>query len=168
MIDLSLPAMNVVGFEHTARNKKQRRQISQAADRLRDGEKLFAPSPAAKCSLLHADVESDLLGIGNDKHGHGHGHEREHGHGHEHDDHHESKHEHDHGHDDDHESEHSHDHDHENHADFEIIYEFSCAEPAKLSALTLSLFEQFPKTEYLRTQVITDKRQGGEKLTAEN
>ena len=61
MIDLSMPAMNIVGFEHTANNNNEYGQVRHAVDLLRDGEHLFAPSPAAKCSLMHADVASALL-----------------------------------------------------------------------------------------------------------
>lgn len=125
MIDLSLPAMNIVGFEHPANDDKERSLVAQAADQLRDGMRLFVPSPAAKCTQTRSDVKSALLGNA----------------------------------DDDEEA---------GHADFDVDYEFSCAEPSQLSALTLSLFERFPATQHLRAQVITPAGQTGAELSAGN
>jgi hypothetical protein len=138
MIDLSLPAMNVVGFEHPANNDEEHEQLARAVDMLKDGMRLFAPSAAAGCKLVHAELESALVEEG-DHHDEGH-----------HDD------EHDDG-----------EHDHE-HADFDVAYEFTCAQSSQLSALTLSLFKLFPGTQHLETQLITPTRQGGAELTADN
>jgi hypothetical protein len=60
-LDLELPAMNVVGFEHPAGNDQEREQIKQAAELLRDGASLFKPSPAAQCTLSSVQLESVLL-----------------------------------------------------------------------------------------------------------
>lgn len=132
MIDLSLPAMNVVGFEHPAHDQEERDQVARAVDLLRDGMGLFAPTPAAKCVLTRVEVESALLG--HEEHpDEAAGHEEEDG-----------------------------------HADFDVAYAFNCENPAQLTALTLGLFERFPGTHHLRTQVIAPGVQTGVELTDEN
>jgi hypothetical protein len=136
MIDLSLPAMNVVGFEHPAHNKNERDQVAQAADLLRDGMRLFAPAPAAKCVLTKSEVESALLGNA--------------------------------GHHDDENGRHEDEGEGNGHADFDVSYEFNCHTPTQLDSLTLSLFDRFPGTHHLRTQVITSSGQAGIDLTDEN
>lgn len=83
MIDLSLPAMNVLGFEHPAHDQSERDQITRAADLLRNGMELFVPTPAAKCVLTLVEVESALLGNA-EHHDDAAGHEEEHEHEEEH------------------------------------------------------------------------------------
>ncbi|MCW8944748.1 MAG: DUF2796 domain-containing protein [Sedimenticola sp.] len=131
MIDLSLPAMNIVGFEHPASNENERDQVARAADLLRDGKGLFVPTPEAKCALVRSEVESALL---------------------ENLEHHDDA---------------GHNGDAREHADFEITYEFNCETPSQLYTLTLWLFERFPGTHHLRTQVITPSGQVGAELTPE-
>ena len=100
----------------------------------------MAPSTDAECKLLTATVESALL---DDEHGHDES-------GAENTD------------------DHEHHHDAAEHADFDVSYEFDCKQAAKLDRLTLSLFKQFPGTQHLETQLITEMRQGGAELTAES
>lgn len=132
MIDLSLPAMNIVGFEHPANNENERNQISRAADLLRDGTRLFVPTPEAKCALIRSEVESALLGHLQHNHDDAEPNEEE-----------------------------------REHADFDMSYEFNCETPSQLYTMTLSLFEHFPGTHHLRTQVITPSGQTGGELTHE-
>lgn len=61
MIELSLPAMNVVGFEHPYNNEQQHKQVTDAVANLRDGLRLFSPSKAANCNLSKVEVETALL-----------------------------------------------------------------------------------------------------------
>jgi hypothetical protein len=124
MIELSLPAMNVVGFEHAVSNQSERDQVAAAANQLKQGMRLFRPSPAAKCELLDVQVESSLF-----------------------------------AHDENQAT--------EEHADFDVSYEFNCAQAAQLKALSVSLFKIFPATHHLRAQVITDTGQTGGELSAD-
>ncbi len=80
MLELSLPAMNVVGFEHPANNQAERDQVTHAAELLSDGMLLFSPSAAAKCVLVDAQVESALITDSADQHAEEHvdEHENEH------------------------------------------------------------------------------------------
>lgn len=138
MIELSVPAMNIVGFEHAPIEKEDKDQVDQALNSLKDGLKLFAPSTAAQCSLISVKVDTGL--VATEKH-----------HENNHNEHHDSE-----------------DHDEETHADFEASYSFSCKQSEKLESLTLSLFSVFPGTHHLNTQVISNSGQSGAKLKAEN
>jgi hypothetical protein len=137
MLELSLPAMNVVGFEHPASNQTERDQLRRAANLLRKGVQLFSPSPAAKCVQVDVQLESALIVDSKDQHVEEHG--------------------------DEHGDEHA-----NAHADFDVSYEFNCSQPSQLTALTLSLFEQFAGTQHLRAQVITGMGQSAAELTADN
>ena len=139
MVELSLPAMNVVGFEHPATNQTEENQLEQAETLLKDGVGLLGPSPAAQCELVSVTVESKLL---------------DHEHGHD-------------GMEKDHADEQGHDHADEAHADFDVSYEFDCKQVGKLKQLSLSLFKHFPGTQHLETQLITATLQTGTELDAD-
>jgi hypothetical protein len=130
-IELSLPAINVVGFEHPAVDESERKQIMQADRLLRDGAGLFMPNPAAQCTLIAAQVESVLLDHAENTAA-------------------------------------SAAHDTEEHADFDVAYEFSCAEPSQLQTLNISLFKDFTGLRHLRAQLITPDGQTGTELNDEN
>jgi hypothetical protein len=133
MLELSLPAMNVVGFEHPASNQTEQDQLTHAVKLLSEGMQLFYPGPEAKCVLVHVEVESALIADSVDQHADEHGDE------------------------------------HSNaHADFDVFYEFNCAQPSQLKTLTLSIFERFAGTQHLRAQVITGMGQSAAELTADN
>lgn len=60
-IHLESPLDNLVGFEHAPRTDQQRAAASRALATLKQGEKLFAPTPAAGCKLAQATVEAPVL-----------------------------------------------------------------------------------------------------------
>ncbi len=150
MVDLSLPAMNVVGFEHAAKNQHEKDQLEHAETLLKDGVRLLQPSPAGQCELLSVTIESKLLDHEHD------GMESDHAEEHEKD-----------GMEADHADEHEH-HADEEHADFDVSYEFDCKQADRLEQLALSLFRQFPGTQHLEAQVITATLQTGTELSADN
>lgn len=147
LIELSMPAMNLVGFEHAASSESERERLLSTVEQLNDGLSLFGPSRAAECLLLRVNVVSELLG----EHEH---HEDEH-----------AKQEH---HEAEEHAEHAGEEHDEAHADFEVSYEFRCASPSRLESLSLELFRVFPGTDYLQTQVITPSVQTGTTLSAES
>lgn len=61
LIELILPAVNVVGFEHKPRSGEQTEAIRQALKRLGASEQLFQPSAAAGC--VSDSVEASLVGF---------------------------------------------------------------------------------------------------------
>ena len=72
-IELSSPAMNLVGFEHAPRNKQQMAAVKKAVASLQKAEQLFVLSPAAGCRISEYDVDTALLEE------EAHGHKEEHG-----------------------------------------------------------------------------------------
>ena len=51
------------------------------------------------------------------------------------------------------------------HADFRSVYEFACAEPAKLKVIDVRVFRQFPGFEKIEVQALLPKGQTGAILT---
>lgn len=60
-IILSLPAMNVVGFEHKPTTITQNQSIEQAINYLKDGLSLFQPNPESDCQLTEVSLNSGLI-----------------------------------------------------------------------------------------------------------
>ena len=60
-IELRLPAMDVVGFEHAPREEKHKEAVKKAVALLKDSRQIFEPLAAAECVLATAEVESELL-----------------------------------------------------------------------------------------------------------
>lgn len=138
-IELTSPAMNIVGFEHQPRDEKQHTAVEQAVAKLKAAEQLFITSTSASCTLKEAEVETSLMK--------------------EHDEH--EHHDHDHG--------HKHEHEHaeeEAHADFVAHYAFECAKPDQLSDISVKLFEAFPATEELEVQLLNGAKQSAMELNA--
>ena len=63
-ISLSLPAMDVLGFERAAKTEQEQQQLGQAVADLRDARNMLALTPAAHCELGDAEVQSGLLNAG--------------------------------------------------------------------------------------------------------
>lgn len=72
-IELRLPAMDVVGFEHAPREAKHREAITKAVTLLKNPHQVLESPAAAECVLATAEVKSELLEADSDDHG-GHHH----------------------------------------------------------------------------------------------
>jgi hypothetical protein len=143
-LELTSPAVNLVGFEHPPRDAGERAALDEAVKALRDGTALFALSGGAGCVSRDVDVDSPLLD--------GHHAESHAGHADEHDG------------DDDHDED---EHGHEEHADFSVSWKIDCAHPASLRELDAgAFFARFPKTEKLRLKAATTGGQTSADLTA--
>jgi len=138
-IEVKSPAANIVGFEHSPGNEKEKRAVKEAVETLKAGEKVFKLTSRAGAILKEADVTT----------------------GHEDEAHNDDEHEkHDAGH-------HEHakkDHD-EYHSDFKAVYRFYCKHPDKLKYLDVNLFEQFKGIEKIEVQVLTETKQTALELT---
>ncbi|MGB1290359.1 MAG: DUF2796 domain-containing protein, partial [Porticoccaceae bacterium] len=142
-IQLISPAMNLVGFEHKASSKKDIAVVQQAESILRRHDSLFLIAGGG-CRHIETSIDSDdLLEIDN-----------------HHDDH--AK--------DSHKDEHHHDHkEHEqgeSHSEIVASYSYSCKDSSKLSAITVSLFEQFPGIENINAMWVMLSKQGSVMLSA--
>jgi hypothetical protein len=67
-----------------------------------------------------------------------------------------------------HEHEHEHEHEAETHSNFTVHYHFQCADLKKLDKIEFDLFKQFPGTERLEVQSISNKGQQQIDLTPGN
>lgn len=124
-IELTSPAVNIVGFEHPPATPADHAAVDRAVAALKRGDRLFQFNDEAGCRMQSAEVvpawsESDV-----------------------HDAHAEQA-----------------------HADFDVVYAFECATPARLERLRVGIFKAFPGTSRLTVQFVVGDRQGGVSLTA--
>jgi hypothetical protein len=157
-IELASPAANIVGFEHAPSSEADHAALDKALAALKDGDRLFKFNDDAGCKMETAKVASELLdeeheGHAEEKTGE-HAHEENEGHGHE-------------ERDGDHADEGQHEQEGkgETHSDIEAAYHFECDAPAKLTQLTVELFEVFPGMEELKVQYVIESKQGAAELT---
>jgi len=191
LAELESPAANVVGFEHAPENDADHAAIDAAVKQLSQGEQVLTFSPGAECSLVSAEVMSELLehddhdGDGHDDHD-DHDDDKHDDHdadGHDdhdddkhddhdadgHDDHDDDKHD-DHdadGHDDHGDEKHDHDDhgDEEAHSEFNVLWEFTCAEPANLTSIDVKLFSLFDGFEEIDVAIAGESAQSSAELT---
>lgn len=137
-IELRLPSINVVGFEHTPRTAKHKEAVKKAAALLQDSAKLLTPSSEAQCTAAPAKVESELLQEPQGDHSQPEKHEKHEKHGKA---------------------------DSEMHSDFEASYRFDCNRPEALKQIKVLLFQQLPKLEHLDVEMVTPAGQRRQRLT---
>ncbi|MGY6555129.1 MAG: ZrgA family zinc uptake protein [Wenzhouxiangella sp.] len=151
-LELEIPGMNLIGFEHAPRNDEQQAALDGALDFLRAAEWL-QPDPRGACEV--SSINAHTHGFSAEGHHHGHDHhadDHHHDHGHSHDhghDRHAHDHDHDHGHS------HDHDHHHHDHSEFHVVIGLECAQPDRLAWLDLRLFGDFPGNERMDIDVLT-------------
>jgi hypothetical protein len=138
-IALESPLDSLLGFERGPQGKQELDRVRRMASRLREGDKLFVPTPSAGCrltkvTLVSAVIDPVLLGEapvampaakaarGDDQAGAGH-------------------------------------------ADLDAEFIFHCAQPAALQGLEVKLFGAFPGYRQIRAQVVTGKRQSAARLS---
>jgi len=150
VLELRLPAADVVGFEKSPKDAEQKKKVEQALASFKAATAWFEPAKQAQCALESA--QASLVGMSTkpDKHKA------------------ESSHDHDHSHSDKHNDKHTDaSHSEDVHSDFEGTMQFHCEAPDKLDALTVLLFKSFPGVSELRVQMITSTSQMSQRLTPE-
>jgi hypothetical protein len=60
-LNLSSPLDNLIGFEHAARNEKEKTAVHAMTDALQKANLLFIPSPAAQCVLQSVNLDSMVI-----------------------------------------------------------------------------------------------------------
>lgn len=132
-MELEVPGMDIVGFEHPAHSAEDRSAIEVAKATLRDGASLFVLPETAGCSLERSEArlvtEDDNGGRGHATH-----------HGHKHGD----KHAHE-----------GSDAEKDSHTEFFARYRFGCANPDKITDIAFPYFAKFPNAEGLGIQMVT-------------
>jgi hypothetical protein len=135
-IELSSPAVNIVGFEHAPQNAEQKAAVRDATETLKDGAHVFGTSADASCRLAEAKVTTDIEPPGTEHHDDADEHVEE-----------------------DEEAG-------EVHTEFQASYRFECAAPDALEQLEVHLFDLFPGTDEVEAQVISGSGQTAAELTA--
>lgn len=146
-MELEAPGADIVGFEHKARTKKQKRAVSGAKKKLKKLGNVVGLPAAAGCKLQKAKVELHIEGDDHDDHKHGHKHSKkkakhDHGHGHKHGKKAAKK-----------EAE------EDSHSEFHAEYQLNCKAPEKLVELTFPYFKNFKGAEELEISVAGPKTQ---------
>ena len=165
LVEITAPGADVVGFEHAPTNDAEKQQLKDAVAKLSHADNVFTLTSAAGCKVEHQSVTHTL---GADKHDHDEHHDHD---KHDHEEHHDhDKHDHEEHHDHDkhdHEEHHDHDkHDHESggHGEFTVEYHYECDNVSAISNIETSWFSQFPSTESIKVNLLTDTKQAAMEL----
>lgn len=151
-MELEVPGMDIVGFEHAAESKDQKAAVEKATKVLGEPLKLFKVPESAGCKVAEAKVAIETE------------HEHEDG-----DKDHDAKAEEkggeqakeEHGHDDkDHAKKEGGAHEEqEGHNAFHVTYALDCTKPAALTSIEFDYFKSFAGASELDVNVVTDKGQ---------
>ncbi|MEO1035823.1 MAG: DUF2796 domain-containing protein [Pseudomonadota bacterium] len=171
-IEFESPLANLVGFEHAPQNDEQRAALTTLTSTLGKPDQLVRLAAAAGCTM-QAAADVQMPDFDADHHDADHHDDDHHGDDHHGDDHHDDDHDGDHAehgdddhHDDDHGGHSDEDHHDDNHAehsdedhgdehsDVLVRYDYACASPGELSAVTLTMFDQFPALETVDAQAV--------------
>ena len=157
-IELQIPAMNVVGFEHEPSTDQQRSRVDKALADFRNAGQLLKPSEAAECVSEKIDVRFVGMEHAHDEAEDEHkGHDDEKHAGEEHDD---EKHAHEKHGDEKHDGEHS----DETHSELHAVYHFHCDTPEKLAQINVGFFDVLNDMEALSLQLVTASSQSATQL----
>ena len=138
-VNLTSPATNIVGFEHSASTPEQRQTVEKAKNVLETSRGLFS-FDGTSCELQRTDVDVSAV-ADSGKEGHKH---------HAEDDHHENE---------------DGAADHDTHSEIKANYHFACQQGEDLTTISVQLFDRFPGIEVLNAIWVTDIHQASAKLT---
>lgn len=132
-MELEVPGMDIVGFEHAASTDDQKAAVEKAKAELANPLAVFQLPSAAGCSVADAKVAIEV----------------------------EQHHDGDEDHDKDHDkAEAGHDDDeHAGHNEFHVTYALDCTKPAELSSIEFTYFKLFAGAHDLTVNVVTAKAQ---------
>ena len=141
LLELRIPAVNVVGFEHAPGDDSEREAIRQALVPFGTAAKVIGLPAEAECEAEEVDAEI-----------HGMAHEGEHeGEGHEGEEHRHESHAHAEHEDDEHDA----DREMEAHSELHATYRFHCHEPERLDRIEVRAFEYLLDAEEIDVRVVT-------------
>jgi hypothetical protein len=141
-MDLDVPGMDVVGFEHAPNSAEQKAAAQKAEDTLKQPLALFKVPAAAACKVADAKVAI----------------EQEHG-----DNHHAEA---DNSKAVSEAAEHA-DDEHEGHNDYNVTYVLECSNPSALSSIEFDYFKAFAGAKALTVNVVSEKAQNTFEVTRE-
>ena len=166
VIELRIPAVNVVGFEHAPKDDAEREAVRQALVPFGDATSVFVLPAEAECEAEEAEAAIASMGH-EDEHegeehaeGDGHDHEKDEHETDEHakDEHEKDEHEKDEHEEDEHAKDDS-DSDAEVHSELRATYHFHCHAPEQLGEIDVRVFEHLRDAEEIDVRVVTPAAQ---------
>jgi hypothetical protein len=130
-MELEVPGMDIVGFEHAASTDDQKAAVDQAKARLEKPLGIFSLPAGAGCTVAEAKVTIEAEHHDDDDKDAGHADAKD---GHDHDE-------------------------HAGHNQFHATYALDCTNPAELTTITFDYFTQFAGAHDLTVNVVTGKGQ---------
>ena len=180
VVELRIPAVNLVGFEHAPRDDAEREAVRVALVPFQDAASVLVPPEEARCEVETAEAAvRSMHDDAHDEEGHDDDHEHD-GDRHEKDAHegegHDDDHEHDgdrhekdaheaEGHDDDHDADGHDEHEAEGeegaeaHSELSAVYRLHCHAPENLRRIEVHLFEHLRDAEEIDVRVVTETTQ---------
>ena len=154
VIELRIPAVNVVGFEHAPKDDAEREAVRQALVPFGNATSLFVLSAEADCEVEEAEAAISSMGHEDEHEGEGHGDGD--GHDHKKDEHETDEHA-----KDEHEehAEDGSDSDAEAHSELRATYHFHCHAPERLGEIDVRAFEHLRDAEEVDVRVVTPAAQ---------
>ena len=151
VVEIRIPAVNVVGFEHAPRDDAEREKVRTALVPFRDASSVIGLPPDAECEI--EETEAVLFSMDRDEHHDGEEHAKE---AEPHEDH--AKEE-----DDDH-PEQAADAGGEAHSELHASYHFHCHAPERLARIEVLAFEHLHDAEELEVRIVTPAMQTATEL----
>ncbi|MFK7794138.1 MAG: DUF2796 domain-containing protein [Gammaproteobacteria bacterium] len=152
IVNLTLPSMNVFGFEYAPKNHEQKILVTQMMSTLDDPKSIIAINPTGLCELASKNIASHIIdSLKPNEHGEHNASETEHNEEH-------------HAKEDDHEDEHHNEHhtneaNHdEEHSDVSIHHKYICSKE-KPTSINYNLFNFLPTLEEVEVQYISNSSQ---------
>jgi len=153
VIEIAVPAFDIIGFEHAPSTAGQRAVMADAATALSSPHTLFAVPAGAGCAIGQVEIGFGATG----------GHRHEHGGEEDHEDHDdrerhgdgEDAHEDEHAQDDDHDDHDDHAKSEETHSEVTAHYRLACENPGAIDRIGFGYFEVFPDAEELEVVVLS-------------
>ena len=133
MLELRMPGVNVVGFEHAPKDDAEHEAVRRALEPLQDGASVFVLTPEADCVNEHSAAEISAIA---------------------HEDHHDDGH-----HDDDEHAEHEVDSGEEEHSELHATYHFRCGAPERLDRIETHVLEHLHDVEEIDVRAVTPTAQ---------
>lgn len=142
VVELRMPGVNVVGFEHAPGTDTEREAVRRALARFRDPAAVLVPSPGAECESERVEATLSVMGHGDSG---------------DHDEHH----------DDDGHGQDAHEQDgnahgkagaslgEEAHSELHATYRFHCHAPERLDRVRVRVFESLHDAEEIGVRVVT-------------
>lgn len=135
-LDLSLPSIDIFGFEHDPRNEEEHEVVLESQSTLNNAEKIVTLLPTKLCELTSTNFESRIFDSINEEHTDHNQHKSD---GHHEDETHDKHHE-------------------EEHSDVSVQYEYICLSE-DLQSIEFKAFEYFTTIEEIEVQYISNENQ---------